>query len=115
MTKDEIFQLVKQAGFSVENGHVFANNEAGPEHVLCTNAMNAFVKLLEDAIYKKVYEIALFAPFKESADLIMTEIDEDPDSADDFFKSAEFRYCMNNAVKATTFTICSAIRARGQT
>lgn len=110
----DIFELAKQAGFSVESGHFFANNEMGPEHVLCTNAMHKFAALLEEAVYKQAYEIALYAPFKKSADLIMTEIEEDPDCAEDFFKSAEFRYCMNNAIKATTFTICTALRERGK-
>lgn len=113
----DIFELAKQAGFSVESGHFFANNEMGPEHVLCTNAMHKFAALLEEAVYKQAYEIALYAPFKKSADLIMKEIDEedqDPDAAEDFFKTADFRFCMNNAVKATTFTICTALRARGK-
>jgi hypothetical protein len=81
------------------------------------DAMHKFAALLEEAVYKQAYEIALYAPFKKSADLIMKEIDEedrDPDAEEDFFKTADFRFCMNNAIKATTFTICTALRERGK-
>lgn len=113
MTDYEFLEIAQKAGFLVENGHVIANSEMGPAHALCTNAISRFASLIEDAVYKEVYEIALYAPFKKSADLIMKEIEEeDPNAADDFFNSAEFRYAMNNTVKATAFTICCAIRDR---
>lgn len=115
MTHDDFLKIAEQAGFSVENGHVIAKSEMGPAHALCTNAIIHFASRIQDAVYKEAYEIALYAPFKKSADLIMKEIEqENPDVADDFFNSAEFRYAMNNTVKATAFTICCAIRDRGK-
>ena len=60
-----------------------------------------------EAIYKMVLLDTLKDP-----DLLMPESEVDDNDADDYFKSSDFRYAMNNAVKFTIFTITANIRAR---
>lgn len=78
--------------------------------------LERFAALVAAAEREAIYDLAMYAPFKKDADLLMPESEIDPDAAEsgDFFQSAEFRYAVNNTVKATTFVICSAIRTRGQ-
>ena len=45
------------------------------------------------------------------SDLMMPESEVDEDS-DDYFKSADFRYSMNNTVKATLFEVLQVIKEK---
>lgn len=60
---------------------------------------------------KAIYDCVLYETLKDP-DLNMPETEVDDDAADDYFKSSEFRYAVNNVVKATIFTILSNIKAR---
>lgn len=51
---NKIIAAAREAGFSAENGRIFANCEISPAHVLCTNAASALYAIayrqgLEDA------------------------------------------------------------------
>ncbi len=75
--------------------------------------MFRFAALVAAAERKAIYDMVLFGTLKDP-DLLMTETEVDDDAVDDYFRSSEFRYAMNNAVKATIFTITLNIRARGE-
>ena len=78
-----------------------------------TEQLERFAELVRADERKIIYDIVLYAAFRDDADLLMPETEVDEDSADDFFRSSEFRYAMNNTVKATVFVITGAIRKRG--
>lgn len=72
-----------------------------------------FAALVAAAERKAIYDNVMFETLKDP-DLLMPETEVDENAVDDYFKSSEFRYAVNNVVKATIFTILSNIRARGQ-
>lgn len=65
---------------------------------------------------EQIHNIAMKTPLNK--DLLMDEkewSDEREKDEDTFFNSEEFRYTLNNTVKATTFVIMLAIKARNET
>lgn len=109
MTREDIVRMAREAGFQVENNHVFANSEIGPEHALCTEAVNRLVSVVDQHLRKKLSEEVLVYILK--SDLMMPESEVDEES-DDYFKSAEFRNAMNNTVKATLFEVMQVIKGK---
>lgn len=83
-----------------------------PTHTFSVDQLERLVELVRADEQKAIYDLALHAAFQEGADLLMPESEVDENAVDDFFKSSEFRYAMNNTVKATVFVITAAIRAR---
>ena len=77
--------------------------------------LERFAELVRaDAIAEEreaIYKMVLLDTLKDP-DLLMPESEVDDNDADDYFKSSEFRYAMNNVVKSTIFTITANIRAR---
>lgn len=62
-----------------------AGKDISPDHGLVD-----FLKRLESIVRsderKLIYDLVMFAPFKDDADLLMPESEVNPDEADDFFK-----------------------------
>ena len=73
--------------------------------------MFRFAALVAAAEREAIYKMVLLDTLKDP-DLLMPESEVDDNDADDYFKSSEFRYAMNNVVKSTIFTITANIRAR---
>ena len=94
------------------NGRI-AKTDAEAGSLIGLDEVTRFAELVRADERKIIYDIVLYAAFRDEADLLMPETEVDEDSADDFFKSSEFRYAMNNTVKATVFVITGAIRKRG--
>ena len=109
MNREEVAKLAQEAGFQVENNHVFANSEIGPEHALCTEAVNKLVAIVEKHVRKQLTEEVRMHVLKSDLMMPETEIDED---SDDYFKSPDFRYAMNNTVKATLFEVLQVIKEK---
>lgn len=109
MTRENVAKLAQEAGFQVENNHVFANSEIGPAHALCTEAVNKFAAIVEQHVRRQLTEEVLMHLLK--SDLMMPESEVDEDS-DDYFKSPDFRYSMNNTVKATLFEVLQVIKEK---
>ena len=42
----DIERMARDAGFSVEDGRIFANSEVSPAHALCTEALTRFAELV---------------------------------------------------------------------
>lgn len=76
--------------------------------------LEKFAELVRADEREAIYKMVLLDTLKDP-DLLMPESEVDDNDADDFFKSSEFRYAMNNVVKSTIFTITANIRARGNT
>lgn len=58
---DKIIAAAREAGFSAENGRIFANCESSPAHVLCTNAASALYALA----YRQGLEAQLKLPAED--------------------------------------------------
>lgn len=106
-------EMAQEAGFEtmLRKGRICGFDRDGDY----TEEIEALVELVRADEKKAIYDLALHAAFQDGADLLMPESEVDENAVDDFFKSSEFRYAMNNTVKATVFVITSAIRARGNT
>ena len=76
--------------------------------------LEKFADLVRAEEREAIYKMVLLDTLKDP-DLLMPESEVDDNDADDYFKSSEFRYAMNNVVKSTIFTITANIRARGNT
>ena len=53
MNRDDIVHMAWMAGFSVFDQKIFAESEIGPEHALCTEALNRFADLVDNAVRKE--------------------------------------------------------------
>lgn len=109
MNREDIIKLAQEAGFQIENNHIFANSEIGPAHALCTEAVNNLISVVDQHLRKQLSDEVLIYILK--SDLMMPESEVDEDS-DDYFKSAEFRNTMNNTVKATLFEVLQVIKGK---
>ena len=49
MNREDIIRMAWQAGFAIVDKHILADNENGPEHVICTEAINRFAALVAAA------------------------------------------------------------------
>lgn len=76
--------------------------------------LERYTELVRADEREAIYKMVLLDTLKDP-DLLMPESEVDDNDADDYFKSSEFRYAMNNVVKSTIFTITANIRARGNT
>ena len=109
MNRDDIIRMAQAAGFSV------GPSRDGPDDVWGVVAnLERFFRMAQAAEREEIYKLVMFEPLKQDADLLMPESEVEENPFDDYFKSAEFRNSINNAVKATLFTICSEIKKRGQ-
>lgn len=49
MNREQIIRMAWEAGFAIVDKHILADNENGPEHVICTEAINRFAALVAAA------------------------------------------------------------------
>lgn len=103
MNRDEIIKMAREAGMVVVD-----------DQFSLLPFLERFFHMAQAAEREEIYELVMFEPLKKDADLLMPESEVEENPFDDYFKSAEFRNSINNAVKATLFTICSEIKKRGQ-
>lgn len=109
MNREQFIRMAREAGFQIENNHIFANSEIGPVHALCTEAVNRLISVVGQHLRKQLSDEILVYILK--SDLMMPESEVDEES-DDYFKSAEFRNAMNNTVKATLFEVLQVIKEK---
>ena len=99
MTKEDIIKLAREAGLA------YGSDEKP------LGSVTRFAALVAAAEREAIYKMVLLDTLKDP-DLLMQESEVDDNDADDYFKSSDFRYAMNNTVKSTIFTITANIRAR---
>ena len=107
MNRDDIICMAREAG-------AMPVVELAGCWITYDEPLQRFAALVAAAEREEIYELVMFEPLKKDADLLMPESEVEENPFDDYFKSAEFRNSINNAVKATLFTICSEIKKRGQ-
>lgn len=49
MNQEDVIRMAWEAGFAIVDKHILADNENGPEHVICTEAINRFAALVAAA------------------------------------------------------------------
>jgi len=112
MNRDDIIKMAQDSGMFyrdfIEEFVSDYSNAVSLEHI------ERFFHMAQAAEREEIYKLVMFEPLKQDADLLMPESEVEENPFDDYFKSAEFRNSINNAVKATLFTICSEIKKRGQ-
>jgi hypothetical protein len=111
MNRDDIIKMALEAG-ALQIG--FNKTTMQSEFSIFAHELERFFHMAQAAEREEIYELVMFEPLKQDADLLMPESEVEENPFDDYFKSAEFRNSINNAVKATLFTICSEIKKRGQ-
>ncbi len=110
MNRDEIIKMAREANFGF-----MTEKPKSATHMQCgIDDLERFFHMAQAAEREEIYKLVMFEPLKQDADLLMPESEVEENPFDDYFKSAEFRNSINNAVKATLFTICSEIKKRGQ-
>jgi hypothetical protein len=110
MNRDDIIKMAREANFGF-----MTEKPKSATHMQCgIDDLERFFHMAQAAEREEIYELVMFEPLKQDADLLMPESEVEENPFDDYFKSAEFRNSINNAVKATLFTICSEIKKRGQ-
>jgi hypothetical protein len=110
MNRDDIIKMAREANFGF-----MTEKPKSATHMQCgIDDLERFFHMAQAAEREEIYKLVMFEPLKQDADLLMPESEVEENPFDDYFKSAEFRNSINNAVKATLFTICSEIKKRGQ-
>ena len=98
MNRDDVIRMAWQAGFAIVDKHILADNENGPEHVICTEAINRFAALVAAAEREACAKVAE-TPVGEYEVIVACGTDPVPQRIP--------RYLEWNSIAA-------AIRARGQ-
>jgi hypothetical protein len=54
MNQADIIRMAREAGFAIQDDHIFADSETGPSHALCTETVKRFAALVEAAVREAI-------------------------------------------------------------